>query len=57
MKHEDGTVYLDVPTPANSRRYVPRSPTGVDTSLIATPELDDVTLLFVLGVPVVSILL
>ena len=57
MKHEDGAVYLDVPTPANGRRYIPRSPTGVVTSLIATPELDDVTLLFVLGVPVVSILL
>ena len=56
MKHEDGAVYLDVPAPANGRRYVPRSPTGVDTSLIATPELDDVTLLFVLGVPVVMLL-
>ena len=57
MKHEDGSVYLDVPAPANGRRYIPRSPTGVVTSLIATPELDDFTLLFVLGVPMVMLLL
>ena len=56
MKHEDSTIYLDVPAPANGRRYVPRSPTGVHISLIATPELDDVTLLFVLRVPVVMLL-
>ena len=43
MKHKDSAVYLDVPVPANGRRYVPRSPTGVDSSLIATPELDNVT--------------
>ncbi len=43
MKHEDGAIYLDVPAPANGRRYVPRSSTGVDSNLIATPELDDVT--------------
>ena len=43
MKHKDGAVYLDVPAPANGRRYIPRSPTRGFTSLIATPEEDDVT--------------
>ena len=49
MKHKDGAVYLDVPTPANGRRYVPTSPAGVDISLIATPELDNVTSSLSLG--------
>ena len=53
MKHKDGTVYSDVPAPANGRRYVSRSPTRVDISLIVTPELDNV--LFVLGVPMVML--
>ena len=44
------------PLPCQGRRYIPRSPTGVDTSLIATPELDNVTLLFIFGVPVVMLL-
>ena len=38
MKHKDGTVFLDVPAPANGRRYVPRNPTRADRSLCATPE-------------------
>ena len=38
LKHEDGSVFLDVPTPGNGRRYIHRNPTGADESLIATPE-------------------
>ena len=38
VKHRGGPVFLDVPTPANGRRYAPWNPTGADRRVCATPE-------------------
>ena len=34
MRHEDGAVYLDVPTPAKAEGNVPRNPPGVNIACV-----------------------